>query len=156
VVQYESESKAGFFPRTAVNGNVGLWTGRKLFVSQVGVAKIAFSTSPKAELVVALFNRPTQTSVLASRIPAPLSSSDGWYDHVEELQEKYGLMEVFGTPENPGGYWPRQKGKGPLTGLLRDTSSTLYDSPYGGFVWCFVFTSVSAWVEGRVYPAVEQ
>jgi hypothetical protein len=155
VVQYESESKAGFVPRTAINGNSGLWTIRKTFVSQVGVAKVEFTaTGPLSELVVGLFNRPIRTSVLESLVGDPLASSDGWYDAVETLQEDYGLMEVFGTPENPGGYWPRQKGDGPLTGKLRDSSSSLYDSPFGGFVWVAMFTSQSCWVEGRVFPAV--
>jgi hypothetical protein len=155
VVQYESESKAGFVPRTAINGDSGLWTIRKTFVSQVGVAKVEFTaTGPNSELVVALFNRPIRTSVLESLVGDPLSSAEGWYDNVDVLQESYGMMEIFGTPENPGGYWPKQKGAGPLNGRLRDSSSSLYDSPYGGFVWVAMFTSQSCWVEGRVFPAV--
>jgi hypothetical protein len=63
-------------------------------------------------------------------------------------------MEVFGTPDNPGGYWPRQKGDGSLTGKMRDRSSALYASKYGGFVWVAMFTSRSTWVSGRVYPGV--
>jgi hypothetical protein len=155
VVQYESESKAGFVPRTAINGDSGLWTIRKTFVSQVGVAKVEFTaTGPNSELVVALFNRPIRTSVLESLVGDPLSSAEGWYDNVDVLQESYGMMEIFGTPENQGGYWPKQKGAGPLNGRLRDSSSSLYDSPYGGFVWVAMFTSQSCWVEGRVFPAV--
>jgi hypothetical protein len=156
VVEYESESKAGFFPRTAINGNYGLWTVLPIFVSQIGVAKIEFSTSPDAEIVVALFSKPTTANRVASLTPNPLADDSGWYDNVDTYKEKYGLLEVFGTPSSPGGYWPRQKGDGPLTGVLKDSASLLYESNYGGFVWVAVFTSKSAWVEGRVYPATSR
>jgi hypothetical protein len=153
-VPYESESKAGRIARTAINGNSGLWTIRKAFVSQVGVAKIEFFTSPRAEFVVALFNRPVTANRIAALVPDPLADSDGWYDNVDTLKASYGCMEVFGTPSNSGGFWPRQEGEGPLTGVHKDSASTLYDSPYGGFVWVAMFTSVSAWIEGTCYPAV--
>lgn len=154
VVQYESESQAGVLPRYAVNGNSGLWSVVPMFVSQVGVAKIHLEASPDAEIICALFSRPITPSRLASFVPNPLASSAGWYDAVDTLKGKYGCMEAFGTPDSPGGYWPEQKGSGPLTGILEDTSSTLYDSGYGGVVWVALFASKSTWVEGRIYPAV--
>jgi hypothetical protein len=154
VVQYESESQAGFYPRTAINGNSGLWTVLPMFVSQVGVAKVEFQASgPKAEMVVALFEKPITANRLASFIPDPLSSKEGWYDNVEVLEARHGMTEIFGTPESPFGYWPRQKGDGPLTGKGKDRASTLYSSKYGGIMWVAVFTSVSTWVEGRCFPA---
>lgn len=158
VVQYESESKAGRFTRTAVNGDSGLWTVRKIFVSQSGVAKVEFNaTSPKAELCLALFNRPIRTSILASRCPDPLSTDDDWYANEEVLREKYGLMAIIGSSENPGGYYPKPKSKGgALTGKLRDAAGLPYDSPFGGYVWVAVYTSRSTWVDGRIFPAVPQ
>jgi hypothetical protein len=106
---------------------------------------------------VALCSKPITANRIASLVPNPLSSSDGWYDNVDTLKERYGVLEVFGTPDSPGGYWPRQKGDGgALTGVLKDSASLLYESAYGGFVWVAVFTSVSTWVEGRVYPATSR
>ena len=155
VVPYESESKAGYFPRVAVNGNTGLWTVLPIFVSQVGVAKIAMDTdSPRAEIVTALFQKPITANQLAAHIPDPLVSAEGWYDAIDTLEDRYGLLDIFGTPESPGGYWPRQKADGRgLTGRQRDSSGALYSSRYGGVVWVAVFTSRSCWVSGRIYPA---
>lgn len=159
VVQYESESKAGTVPRIAVNGNSGLWSVIPIFVSQVGVAKaVLTATSPKAEIVCAIFGRPITANKLASFLSDPLASSDGWYDNVDTLRESYGLMDIWGTPDQPGGYFPRQKTGdpvGPLTGRLEERSGVLYDSQYGGVVWVALFTSRSTWVSGRIFPAVQ-
>jgi hypothetical protein len=158
VVQYEAESQAGTVPRAAVNGNSGLWTVLPIFVSQIGVAKVEFyATEPKAEMCIALFERPITANRLASFLPDPLADDEGWYDNVDTLRSKFGLMEVWGSASNPAGYFPRQKTgnpSGPLTGRLEERSGAIYSSKFGGFVWVAIFTSHSCWVEGTVFPAV--
>lgn len=157
VVPYESESKAGQYPRTAINGDTGLWTVIPIFVSQIGVAKIDFRTDhPAAEMWIGLFERPVTANFCAARIGNPSASVAGVLDNIDELKAKFGLLEFYGTPDSPGGYWPRQKGQGPLTGRLVDTSGALYGSKFGGVIWVAAFTSRSTWLSGRVYPAGRQ
>lgn len=150
--QYESESPAGKFSRTAVNGDSGLWTVRCIYVAEQGLARFRLDTSPNAEIVTAIWDRPVTANYIASRVPDPLSDGSGWYDHERELKAK-GLIEVAGTPDNPGGYFPRQKGEGSLTGV-QAVGNLSMKSARGGFFWVAVFTSRSTFVQGEFEPEV--
>lgn len=156
VTEFESESKAGVIPRVAVNGNSGLWTVLPIYVGQTGVAQVSVEARwPKAEFVMAVFGRPIRPNTLANLVGDPLASKDGWYDMEERLREKHGMLEVFGRPDEPGGYFPRTKSEGgALKGVLRDFQGINYYSHVGGYVWIALFTSRSTFVEGRLFPAV--
>jgi hypothetical protein len=154
--QYESESPAGKYSRTAINGDTGLWTVRCIYVAEQGLARFRLTSSPRAEMVTLILGRRATPNQIAAICPDPLSSDSGWYDAEDELRERFGLVEVAGTPDNPGGYFPRQKSgdeAGPLTGV-QAVGNLAMESQRGGFFWVAVFTSRSTFVEGEFEPEV--
>lgn len=152
--QYESESPAGKYPRTVINGDDGLWTVRQIYVAEQGMARFRLESSPKAEIVTLICGKEITANQVAAISPNPLASSDGWYDAVEVLKEKYGLVNVAGTPDDPGGYWPKQKSDdAPLTGVQAAGNLSM-KSLRGGFFWIAIYTSRSTLVEGEFEPEV--
>lgn len=152
--QYESESPAGKYSRTAINGDDGLWTVRCIYVAEQGLARFRLTTSPNAEIVTLICGRKITANQVAAIVPDPLGSSEGWYEAEEELREKFALVEVCGTPDSPGGYFPWQKsdGKG-LTGV-QAVGNLSMKSQRGGFFWVAAFTSRSTFLEGEFEPEV--
>lgn len=151
--QYESESPAGKYSRTAINGDHGLWTVRCIYVAEQGLARFRLTTSPRAEIVTLILGRRATPNQIAAICPDPLDSDAGWYDAEQELRERFGLVEVAGTPSNPGGYFPQQKGEGSLTGV-QAVGNLSMKSQRGGFFWVASFTSRSTFLEGEFEPEV--
>lgn len=152
--QYESESPAGKYPRTVINGDDGLWTVRQIYVAEQGMARFRLTSSPKAEMVTVICGKEVTPNELAAINANPLASTDGWYDSVEELKEKFALVNVAGSPDDPGGYWPKQKADdAPLTGVQAAGNLSM-KSGRGGFFWVGIYTSRSTLVEGEFEPEV--
>jgi hypothetical protein len=159
VTQFEDESKAGKIPTYPVNGNVGLWSVFPIFVSQTGqIAKLElFARNVRTTFSVAFFGKPIQPQVLASYVPNPLVSGDGWRDHERTLVLDHGFIALYGEPGGLGGYapWQQRDGK-PITGDLYDYSGFPFESEVGGYLWVAVFAAASCNVSGRAFPAVPQ
>lgn len=151
--QYESESPAGKFPRTAINGDSGLWTVRCIYVAEQGLARFRLTSSPDAEIVTAIFGKKVTPNFIAARVANPLSDDSGWYDHEKSLKAA-GLINVAGTPDSPGGYWPWQKSDGKGKTGVQAAGNLSLKSERGGFFWVAVYTSKSAFVEGEFEPEV--
>lgn len=154
--QYESESPAGVYSRTAINGDSGLWTVRCIYVAEQGLARFRLTTSPAAEIVTLILGRRATPNQVAAICPDPLDSDAGWYDAEQQLREQFGLVEVIGTPDSPGGYFPRQKtgeNAGPLTGV-QAVGNLSMKSQRGGFFWVASFTSRSTFLQGEFEPEV--
>lgn len=153
---FEGESPAGRLPRMALRG--GLWTVWPVPVSEIGsIARMSFRTSgPASKFCVALYGRPITANQQDALVPAPLTDSEPWSTHVDTLLDRYGWIETFGKDGQAAGYFPKQESDGTITGRLEESSTIQYVSQVSPWVWVAMWSPVSCFIEGRIYPTPTQ
>jgi hypothetical protein len=92
----------------------GQWTVFPVVAGQEGtVRRLALSTSPATEFVVAVFGKPIWATRLQRMVGNPLTKSGSrkWNreDILNQLDEQNVLLYVAGDNDNPCGYYPKQK-----------------------------------------------
>lgn len=154
IVEFDGDSGAGVIPRLPLFAN--LWSVIHIPVSLVGsIALLDVRTEgPVAPFVLAMFGAPITAANLLDLVGNPLTSDNGWTKHADELANKWGWIETYGTPDDPAGYYPGNKSAdgSSLTGRLYDTNSLQFTSTKGGWVWVAMFSSVSTHISGTVRP----
>lgn len=159
IVEYDAESSAGIIPRHALFG--GLWNVLRIPVSQLGrIVRLEYTTdTPAARFCLALFGKPITAADLDRLVGSPLAERASgepapWTVNVDELEDAYGWIETFGTPDQSAGYYPgSQSNEDPITGRLVETSSIEYVSQRPPWIWVAEYSIVSCFGQGRLYPA---
>jgi hypothetical protein len=140
------------------------WTMFSVLASQAGVIeRLRIQTNPTepgdapehAELYLAAFAQEVQPAYLNSRIPNP--SAEGapelWENHHNEMVHDKRFIDVWGVPDQPGGYSPRKKREGVNpTGQIQDRGSWTFDTRGGEpLIWFLLYPTVEVKIEnGRI------
>jgi peptidoglycan hydrolase-like protein with peptidoglycan-binding domain len=158
VTPFEGESPAGRLPRLPLYE--GLWTVWPVPVSEVGlIAKLRIVTSgPVSRFAVSLWGRPVTANQLASKCPNPLALSNPWAAAGDTWLDNMGFIEHWGEENEAAGYGQlgRESEGDPLTGVLYDDAGVPYVSLVSPWLWVGLFSPVSCFIQGRIYPEPTQ
>jgi hypothetical protein len=157
VTPFEGESPAGRFPRMAIYE--GLWTVWPVPVSEIGiVAKLRFwTTGPVAKFAVSIWGREITANQIASKVPHPLDESNP-FDVGDAWLEDRAFIDNWGELDQAAGYGMlgaetnSDGSTSTLTGRLIDDQGFPYVSAVSPWLWVAVYSPVSCFIEGRLYP----
>jgi hypothetical protein len=153
VTPFEGESPAGRFPRMAIYE--GLWTVWPVPVSEIGiVAKLRFwTTGPVAKFAVSIWGREITANQIASKVPHPLDVSNPW-DVGDAWLEDRAFIDAWGELDQAAGYGMlgSESEGSTLTGVLYDDAGFPYVSAVSPWLWVGVYSPVSCFIQGRLYP----
>jgi len=155
MTQFDRESRAGVVPRLPLFQN--LWSVINVPVSLTGIIAITdlITDTPISEFILAYFGLPITANQLLHEIGNPFTEAGdkNWTAKHDHLVDRYQLIEVFGSPDQPCGYSPGNKGDGdPETGQFRDTNPLNFTLRRGGRVWAAFFSPTSTFVGGHIWP----
>jgi hypothetical protein len=109
---------------------------------------------------MALFGAPIQPAHLVKYVGNPLAEEQAFSkneSYARILDEQFGFIEALGGVLNgtssPAGYWPKDKGSGPLTGRQVDTGGLEFVSAKPPWVWVAVYSPTTTYFSGRLLPA---
>jgi hypothetical protein len=158
VTPFEGESPAGRLPRLPLYE--GLWTVWPVPVSEVGlIAKLRMWTDdPVSKFAVSLWGRPVTANQIAAKVPDPLAETNPWQAAGDAWLDSMGFVDAWGEEGEAAGYGllGRESEGDPLTGELIDEAGVPYVSLVSPWLWVGLFSPVSTFIEGRIYPEPTQ
>lgn len=159
---WDCDAGAGVIAPLKVTG--GHWAVRQILGAQAGTLRAveAWSYTPKAKFVLAVFGAPVTAAQLDARFPAPLTARSDKYGPWDVPGDQaqlaiWNLIEVFGGPGQAAGYSPGYEtapdGTGtahPITGHLNVESSSSFVSDYPPLLWVAVWSPTTCTVRGQL------
>lgn len=105
------------------------------------------------EFCVAIFSKPVTANFLDTIVGNPLTNADVWRDKAVTL-EKAGLLQAYGSKEEPAGYWPGKKSEGGvLTGKAFDGSGWPWKSANPPYLFIAEYCASSTRLAGQLRNA---
>jgi hypothetical protein len=129
-------------------------------VSEVGlIAKLRMWTDdPVSKFAVSLWGRPVTANQIAAKVPDPLAETNPWQAAGDAWLDSMGFVDAWGEEGEAAGYGllGRESEGDPLTGELIDEAGVPYVSLVSPWLWVGLFSPVSTFIEGRIYPEPTQ
>jgi hypothetical protein len=158
VTPFEGESPAGRLPRLPLYE--GLWTVWPVPVSEVGlIAKLrVWTEDPVTKFAVALFGTPVTANQVAAKVPDPLAETNPWQAAGDAWLDSVGWIEGWGEEGQAAGYGMlgSESDGDPVTGVLYDDAGVPFVSLKSPWLWVALYSPVSTFIEGRIYPEPTQ
>jgi hypothetical protein len=140
------------------------WNEVKIPAGQAGMLnRIEMQLEDAAEFAVIISKKRISVGGLNSRIPTPLTAPSGarpWYERegIVRWLDRRGLLDAWGTPNQPCGYDPSRKTGDdgaataePTTGLFREWASATYETGVEPVLFTYTWVgSANVLMPGRV------
>lgn len=148
-VVFDCESGAGRIPYHGVAA--GLWNILRIPVGEFGeIVQTDLRSSVVTYFAAAIFDRPITANELA--ILGDPDDEDFWKDFPEEK----GLIIAWGGDGQMAGYYPGlESDEDVATGIMIDRSSWTYWTTVRPWIWVALWSPVTTYMEGRLYPGSE-
>lgn len=102
---------------------------------------------------VAIFSKPVTANFLDAIVGNPLTNENVWSNKAVTL-ERAGLLQAYGSSEQPAGYWPGKASEGaPLTGKMLDGSSWPWRSVSPPYLFIAEYCASSTRIAGQLRDA---
>jgi hypothetical protein len=129
-------------------------------VSEVGlIAKLrTWTDDPVTKHYSALWGRPITANQIAAKVPNPGASTNPWQDAGDDWLDAMGFIEGFGEQGEACGYGllGRESEGDPVTGMYVDEAGIPFVSLVSPWIWWSLFSPVSTFIQGRIYPEPTQ
>lgn len=146
---WDDDSPCGILTRTAVNGDVGLWTKRVIPFAEIGqLAGIKLRCTVPFYMGLFASLRITE-NIMRDTVGDPSASADPWRPHIDLLENTYGFLGGWGEQGNACGYYPGTQRDGyDFSGIFREANTLEYVTETVPYVAVMLFADASGFVSG--------